>query len=52
MLNRAKEPSTRIGLAGLVVVFGVAAEQWLMIGNAGAAVRVAIAMFVSETNAK
>ena len=43
-LNRAKEPSTWAGLAGLAVVFGVTAEQWSMIGNAVAA----IAMFVSE----
>ena len=48
-LNRAKEPSTWAGLAGLAVVFGVATEQWSMIGNAVAA---AIAMFVSEANAK
>ena len=51
-LNRAKEPSPWAGLAGLAVVFGVTAEQWLMIGNAVAAVSAAIAMFVSEANAK
>ena len=51
-LNRAKEPSTWGGLAGLAVVFGVTAEQWPMIGNAVAAVAAAIAMFVSEANAK
>jgi len=48
-LDRAKEPSTWAGLAGLAVVFGVTTEQWSMIGNAVAA---AIAMFVSEANAK
>ena len=37
-LNRAKEPSTWAGLAGLAVVFGVSSEQWSMIGNAVAAV--------------
>ena len=42
-LNRAKEPSTWAGLAGLAVVFGVTAEQWSMIGNAVAAVAAAIA---------
>ena len=51
-LNRAKEPSTWAGLAGLAVVFGVTTEQWSMIGNAVATVAAAIAMFVSETNAK
>ena len=51
-LNRTKELSTWAGLAGLAVVFGVTAEQWSMIGNAVAAVAVAIAMFVSEANAK
>ena len=51
-LNRAKEPSTWVGLAGLAVVFGVTTEQWSMIGNAVAAVAAAIAMFVSEANAK
>ena len=50
--NRAKEPSTWAGLAGLAVVFGVTAEQWSMVGNAIAAVAAAIAMFVSEANAK
>ena len=48
-LNRAKEPST---WAGLAVVFGVTTEQWSMISNAVAAVAAAIAMFVSEANAK
>jgi hypothetical protein len=33
-------------------VFGVTTEQWSMIGNAVAAVSAAIAMFVSEANAK
>ena len=47
-LNRAKEPSTWAGLAGLAVVFGVTADQWLMISNAVAAVAAAIAMFVAE----
>ena len=51
-LNRAKEPSTWAGLAGLAVVFGVSSEQWSMIGHAVAAVAAAIAMFVSEANAK
>ena len=39
-------------LAGLAVVFGVTAKQWLVIGHAVAAVAVAIAKFVSEANAK
>ena len=43
-LNRAKEPSTWAGLAGLAVVFGVSSEQWSMIGNAVAAVVAAIAI--------
>ena len=47
-LNRAKEPSTWAGLAGLAVVFGVTAEQWSMVGNAVAAVAAAIAMFIAE----
>ena len=51
-LRRAKEPSTWAGLAGLAVVFGVTAEQWSVVGNAVAAVAAAIAMFVSEANAK
>ena len=51
-LNRAKEPSTWAGLAGLAVVFGVTAEQRSVIGNSVAAVAAAIAMFVSEANAK
>ena len=51
-LNRAKEPSTWAGLAGLAVVFGITADQWSVIGNAVAAVSAAIAMFVSEANAK
>jgi len=48
-LNRAKEPSA---WAGLAVVFGASAEQWSIIGNAVAAVAAAIAVFVSEANAK
>ena len=51
-LNRAKEPSTWAGLVGLAVVFGVSSEQWSMTGNAVAVVAAAIAMFVSEGNAK
>ena len=51
-LNRAKEPCTWAGLAGLAVVLGVTSEQWSMIGNAVAVVAAAIAMFVSEANAK
>ena len=51
-LNRVKEPSTWAGLAGLAVVFGVSSKQWSMIGNAVSAVAAAIAIFVSETNAK
>ena len=51
-LNRAKEPSTWAGLAGLAVVFGFTAEHWPMIGTAVAAVSADIAMFVSEANAK
>ena len=51
-LNRAKESSTWTGLVGLAVVFGVSAEQWSMIGNAVTAVAAAIAVFVSEANAK
>jgi hypothetical protein len=47
-LDRAKEPSTWAGLAGLAMVFGVSAEQWQMVGTAIAAVAAAIAMFVSE----
>ena len=47
-IQRASEPSTWAGLAGLAVVFGVTTEQWSMIGNAVAAVSAAIAMFVSE----
>ena len=50
--DRAKEPSTWAGLAGLAVVFDVTTEQWSMIGNAVAAVAAAIAVFVSEANAK
>ena len=52
VLNRAKEPSTWAGLAGLAVVFGVTAEQRSVISNAVAAVAAAIVMFVSEANAK
>ena len=51
-LNRAKEPSTWARLAGLAVVFGITAEQRSVISNAVAAVAAAIAMFVSEANAK
>ena len=51
-LNRAKEPSPWAGLPGLAVVFGVTTKQWLMIGNAVAAVAAAIAIFVSEAKAK
>ena len=47
-LDRAKEPSTWAGLAGLAMVFGISAEQWQTIGTAVAAVAAAIAMFVSE----
>ena len=48
-LNRAKEPSTWTGLAGLTVLFGVTSEQWSMIGNAFASVAAAVDMFVAET---
>ncbi len=33
-LNRAEEPSTWAGLAGLAIVFSATTEQWSMIGNA------------------
>ena len=51
-LNRVKEPSAWAGLAGLAVVLGVSSKQWSMISNAVSAVAAAIAIFVSETNAK
>ena len=41
-LDRAKEPSTWAGLAGLAVVFGVTAEHWSMIEHAIGAVAAAI----------
>ncbi len=47
-IQRASEPSTWAGLAGLAMVFGISAEQWSTIGTAVAAVAAAIAMFVSE----
>ncbi len=43
-LDRAKEPSTWAGLAGLAMVFGISAEEWSTIGTVAAA----IAIFFSE----
>ena len=48
VIDRAKEPSTWAGLAGLALAFGISAEEWATYSQAAAAIAAAIAMFVKE----
>jgi hypothetical protein len=53
IVDRLKEPSTYMGLGGLVAMFGwtVAPEQLSAITNAVAAVFAAVAVFLPERKA-
>ena len=46
IIQRASEPSTWAGFAGLAVVFGLSQAEWAAVSNAIAAA--AFAMFVRE----
>ena len=48
IIQRASEPATWTGFAGLAVVFGLNQAEWAAISNAVAAVTAALAMFVRE----
>ena len=48
IIQRASEPSTWAGLAGLAVVFGLSQAELEAVSNAVAAVAAALAMFVRE----
>ena len=48
IIQRASEPSTWAGFAGLAVVFGLSQAEWAAVSNAVAAVAAALAMFVRE----
>ena len=48
IIQRASEPSTWAGFAGLAVVFGLSQVKWATVSNAEAAVAAALAMFVRE----
>ena len=47
-IQRASEPSTWAGFAGLAVVFGLSQAEWAAVSNAIAAAAAALAMFVRE----
>ena len=47
-IQRASEPSTWAGFAGLAVVFGLSQAEWAAVSNAVAAVAAALTMFVRE----
>jgi len=47
-IQRASEPSTWAGFAGLAVVFGLSQAEWAAKSNAIAAAAAALAMFVGE----
>tara|TARA_B100000676_G_C17749999_1_gene665953 strand:- start:196 stop:372 length:177 start_codon:yes stop_codon:yes gene_type:complete len=48
IIDRAKEPSTWAGLAGLALAFGISADEWAAYSQAAAAIAAAVAMFVKE----
>ena len=48
IIDRAKEPSTWAGLAGLALAFGISANEWATYSQAAAAIAAAIAMLVKE----
>ena len=48
LIQRASEPSTWAGFAGLAVVFGLSQDEWAAVSNAVAPVAAALAMFVRE----
>ena len=48
LIQRASEPSTWAGFAGLAVVFGLSQDEWAAVSHAVAAVAAALAMFVRE----
>ena len=48
VIQRASEPSTWAGFAGLAGVFGLSQDEWAGVSNAIAAVAAALAMFDRE----
>ena len=48
VIQRASEPSTWAGFAGLAVVFGLSQDESAAVSNAIAAVAAALAMFVRK----
>ena len=48
IIQRASEPSTWAGFAGLAVVLGLSLAEWAAVSNAIAAAATALAMFVRE----
>ena len=50
IIQRASEPSTWAGFAGLAVVFGLSQAEWAAVSNVVAAVAASLAMFVREVS--
>lgn len=48
VLDRAKEPSTYAGIAGLAIALGLTDAEWSAIGAAAAAIAGAIAVVLHE----
>ena len=48
IIQRASEPSTWAGFAGLAVVFGLSQDEWATVSNSIAAVAAALERFVRE----
>lgn len=51
ILDRAKEPSTYAGLAGLAIALGLSDAEWAAISSAAAAVFGAVAVVIAERGA-
>ena len=51
ILDRAKEPSTYAGLAGLAIALGLSDAEWAAISTAAAAVFGAVAVVIAERGA-
>jgi len=48
IIDRAKEPSTWAGLAGLALALGISADEWAVYSQVAAAIAAAVAIFVKE----
>tara|TARA_R110000824_G_scaffold82503_4_gene206818 strand:+ start:2337 stop:2498 length:162 start_codon:yes stop_codon:yes gene_type:complete len=48
IFDRAKEPSTWAGLAGLAIALGLSAEEWAIYSSALAGIAAVVAMVLRE----